>query len=141
MEEVSHYTRLFEPSTPERRAPSVVFLTGAEDSSVADALVPSLVSKGHRVAVVQLPGYGRDADQIRQVGAHGTVDTVKGELAHFINEPEVILVGHSIGGLVACILAEKGRPQVRGLVLLAPAFRIHRKNDRGMALVTRLCPF
>ena len=45
---------------------------------------------------------------------------------------DVVIVGHSMGGRVAADLAELRLPELRGLVLYAPAFGLNPKSVHGL---------
>lgn len=91
-------------------------------------LVPVLAD-GHRVHRVDLPGFGRsppDADGSVSAIAHA----VAAEIRH-IGHPMVV-VGNSMGAIVAMLVARRVPTLVRGLVLVSPAVprsRLQRWDD------------
>jgi pimeloyl-ACP methyl ester carboxylesterase len=81
-----------------------------------DKVVPLLEAQGHAVAAPDLPGHGQDRTPAAQITLESYVERVCGELdAH--PEPAV-LVGHSMGGAVNALAAERRPGQVRRLVFL-----------------------
>ena len=82
-------------------------------------LAPSL-TQSHRLICVGLPGFGgSDAGLCAPTRAdhHRFLDT----LFDALDLEDVVLVGHSFGGLLAWCHAAHAPARVRGLVLLAPA--------------------
>jgi pimeloyl-ACP methyl ester carboxylesterase len=79
-------------------------------------VVPLLEEAGHRVMVPDLPGHGEDATPIQELSMQGYVDRVVNAIDE---QPEpVILVGHSMGGIVASLAAEARPDRLRRLVYL-----------------------
>jgi pimeloyl-ACP methyl ester carboxylesterase len=80
-------------------------------------VVPLLERAGHRVLTPELPGHGRDRTPVREVSLAGYADAVGRALA---GEPEpVVLVGHSLAGMVITQAAANSPGRVRALVYLA----------------------
>jgi pimeloyl-ACP methyl ester carboxylesterase len=79
-------------------------------------VVPYLEEMGHRVAAIDLPGHGDDRTPVAQVTLQAYADRVCGAL-DALAEP-VILVGHSMGGLVITQAAEQRPERVKALVYL-----------------------
>lgn len=80
-------------------------------------VAPLLERLGHRVLTPDLPGHGRDATPVATVSLHGYADRVTAVL-RTATEP-VVLVGHSLGGMVITQAAEAMPERVRTLVYLA----------------------
>lgn len=97
--------------------------------------VRALQAAGHEAQALNLPGYG---------GAEGTVDWsgfVAAVLQAIDDQPSV-LVGHSMGGMVAQEVAHRAPEQVRGLVLACTSAAFG-KNDgawQAQFLAERLAP-
>jgi pimeloyl-ACP methyl ester carboxylesterase len=83
--------------------------------------MPLLARDGRRVVAPDLPGYGRSP----AAGRGFALDAVAGALADGLDEAGVRapydLVGHSMGGAIALLLAAHRPQAVRRLVLVAPA--------------------
>ena len=82
-------------------------------------LMRELASAGLRSAAIDLRGHGglpQGLDYVEQ-GAHAMAEDVV-EAARWLGNP-VVLVGHSVGGLVAMVAAQT--LTLRGLVLMAPS--------------------
>jgi pimeloyl-ACP methyl ester carboxylesterase len=77
-------------------------------------LIPRLELAGHKVIALDLPGLGRDKTPISEVSLAGWID-----YACDILEPEagnLILVGHSRGGIVISEIAERIPEKIKYLV-------------------------
>lgn len=71
-----------------------------------------------RVVAVDLPGFGRSAPPRQGYAVDGFAD-VLAELARRLGLPPVVVVGHSLGALVALRLAHRHPAQVSSVVLAA----------------------
>ncbi|HLU18179.1 MAG TPA: alpha/beta hydrolase [Edaphocola sp.] len=82
--------------------------------------IPEL-SKNFYVVAIDLPGNGLSSKSMSyQYGMHFFAEAI----ADFIVQmklKEIVLCGHSMGGQIALTLALRQMPQVKGLLLLAPA--------------------
>lgn len=78
----------------------------------------------HRVVAIDLPGFGGS----EKPDASYTLEAMTGRLVSLLDreiEGPVVVVGHSMGGLLAASLALSRPDRVRALVLIAPAgFRV-----------------
>jgi 3-oxoadipate enol-lactonase len=88
--------------------PRVVWLHGLGESSVSfEPVVAAMPGFSH--VLVDLPGYGRSPWPEAAVG----LDTLASALAEWL-EPDSAVIGHSMGGVLATLIAERAR--VRGIV-------------------------
>lgn len=91
-------------------APCIVWIHGLGESSVSfEPVVAALPEFAH--VLVDLPGYGRSPWPDDVVGLEDTASRFARWLA---NEPPSVLVGHSMGGVLATFVAE--RAPVRGVI-------------------------
>src|SRR5690349_21345267 len=99
--------------------PDLVFLHGAGGVTVEDPLLAAL-SRSHRVYAPLIPGYGdsEEAPEIRDM-LDFTLHTWDVLSALGLKDP--ILVGHSMGGMIAAEMAAVQPNDVSRLVLIAPA--------------------
>jgi pimeloyl-ACP methyl ester carboxylesterase len=97
----------------------LLFLHGAGGHMPADPLIAALASQ-YRVVAPLLPGYGQSAgeDDLRDM-LDVTLHTLDVLQALKLDEP--IVVGHSMGGMIAAEMAAIARTEVARLCLLAPA--------------------
>ena len=101
--------------------PVVVFIHGIASSSITWTNVIPLLEGGHRCIAIDLLGFGGSP---QPAGAQYTLTEHVGALARTIRalglrEP-FVLVGHSMGGLIAPRYAARHPRRVRGLVLVSP---------------------
>lgn len=80
-------------------------------------VVPRLRQRGHKVVVPDLPSHGRDRTPTASVSLESYVDCVR-QVLDSQGEP-VVLVGHSLGGLVISQAAEQRPYRIAKLVYLA----------------------
>ena len=106
-------------------APVVVGVHGLGGSHLNWAAVaPHLIGRCRLVAV-DLLGHGRTPTAGRSPDVGGHVDLVAGFAAEVSDRP-VILMGNSLGGLVAALTASVAPDRVAGLILLDPALPTER---------------
>lgn len=93
-------------------------------------MVPLLENAGHRVIAIDLPGHGEDPTPVSDV----TLDAYARRVVAAIDEldEQVILVGHSMGGIVVSQTAEYRPHRIRSLVYLT-AFLL--QNGQNMLVV------
>lgn len=83
---------------------------------VWDAVRTNLVNKGNKVIVVELPGHGADNTLTHTL----SIDAYRDKVIEAISKVEgkVILVGHSMGGMVVTSVAEKIPSRISKLVYI-----------------------
>lgn len=105
-----------------------------EHSGRHDDVARALVGHGFDVARLDLRGHGLSDGKRGDVPSFDAIlDDVQGlmrEAAHRLLPATVVLWGHSLGGLIVTSLAWRRRPDVAGVVALAPAFRPARRPPR-----------
>ena len=99
--------------------PDLVFLHGAGGVTAEDPLLAAL-SKSHRVYAPLIPGYGdsEEAPEIRDM-LDFTLHSWDVVAALGLKDP--ILVGHSMGGMIAAEMAAVQPNDVSRLALICPA--------------------
>lgn len=97
----------------------LLFLHGAGGHMPADPLIAALASQ-YRVVAPLLPGYGQSAgeDDLRDM-LDVTLHTL--DVLHALKLEQPVVVGHSMGGMIAAEMAAIARTEVTRLCLLAPA--------------------
>src|SRR4051812_1798748 len=99
--------------------PPILFVHGFFGLAIAfERMMECLSAKGHRCVAIDLRGHGDSAlsGDLGKVSIHDYADDVD-RVARLIGDP--VIVGHSMGGLVAQMVAERG--VAKGIVLLSPA--------------------
>jgi pimeloyl-ACP methyl ester carboxylesterase len=103
--------------TPGVNSNTYVLVHGAWQAPyVWDAVRADLISKGNKVIVVQLPGHGTDTTPTYTL----TLDVYRDKVIDAISQVtgKVILVGHSMGGMVITSVAEKMPSKISQLVYI-----------------------
>ncbi|MCL6594065.1 MAG: alpha/beta fold hydrolase [Alicyclobacillus sp.] len=85
---------------------------------VWERVTPLLTSRGHTVYARDLPGHGADPTPVGQVTLQDYTESVCDVLTSLAGQ-RVILVGHSMAGVVITQVAERMPEQVRCLVYVA----------------------
>lgn len=100
-----------------KNASTIVLVHGAwSDATAWQAVVPLLKAQGHEVIAVNLPGHGSDATSFTNISLQSYVDAVKNAIG---DRKNVVLVGHSMAGIVISEVAEEIPGQIKELVYLA----------------------
>ena len=100
--------------------PALVFLHFFGGSSNAWSEVMARSSARHRCIALDLRGFGASGPPDKPYLVQDHVNDVVATLAAF-QLGEWILVGHSMGGKIATLLAARRPPGLTGLILLAPS--------------------
>jgi len=96
---------------------TIVLVHGAwSDASSWDAVTPLLKAQGEEVINVNLAGHGKDTTSFGSITFQTYVDQVKAAIGTRTN---VVLVGHSFGGMVISQVAEEIPSQIKKLIFLA----------------------
>lgn len=106
----------------------IVIVHGAwYDSTSWYKVIPLLEARGHAVAAPDMPGYGRNARPIDQIG----FDTYVDEVVRAVNSirGRVMLVGHSLGGMFISQAAERVPDKIASLTYVA-AFMLRDGESR-----------
>ena len=101
-------------------APTVILEAGAGDGSWAWRKVQPELAKSTRVCAYDRAGYGFSDPITRPADADNAVDDLSKLLSKAGLGDQIILVGHSVGGLYAELFAARHPDQVAGLVLVDP---------------------
>ncbi|MEI2716610.1 MAG: alpha/beta hydrolase [Candidatus Nanopelagicales bacterium] len=103
-----------------RDGPLVVCVHGLGGSAISFDLIAALLAAECRIYAVDLIGHGRTP----VLGRSATVGANRRVVDHFmrevVGEPAVV-IGNSMGGLIALLQAAKRPDSVAGLVLIGPA--------------------
>jgi pimeloyl-ACP methyl ester carboxylesterase len=103
--------------TNNKNSTTIVLVHGAwADATAWQAVTPLLKAQGYEVIAVNLPGHGNDATSFANISLKSYVDVVKNAIG---DRKNVILVGHSMAGLVISQVAEEIPGQIKELVYLA----------------------
>ncbi|MBL0740712.1 alpha/beta hydrolase [Chryseolinea sp. Jin1] len=96
---------------------TIVLVHGAwADASAWHGVTPLLQAKGYSVIEVNLPGHGKDETSFAGISLQSYVDAVTTAIG---SKKNIILVGHSMAGLVISQTAEAIPGQIKELVYLS----------------------
>lgn len=134
-------TRGLDPPPPSThnafgRGPTIVLVHGLGSNASHWLPTARLLARHYRVSLVDLPGHGATAMPepfSLDRAALGLDLALRDESAE-----QVILVGHSVGGLVAAAVALESPHRVRGLVLVETALKPQVPADQRAALLAEL---
>lgn len=115
--------------------PAVVLVPGSCSTGAAWRPVIAALGEGLRTITTSLPGYGGTAE--RRSASDLSIERVAEAIEAVVERAQapVHLVGHSFGGLVAAIVALRGRVPLASLAVLeAPAVMMlrHRSEDQPL---------
>lgn len=97
---------------------TLVLVHGAFAGKYAwDLVVPKLAAAGKKVLTLDLPGHGEDHTPPQEVSFESYITTVVNVIE--AQEGKVVLVGHSMGGVVITAVAEKIPNKIEKLVYLS----------------------
>lgn len=99
-----------------------------------EPVVAALEVGGHQTRAVDLPGHGADPTPLAECTLAGYVDRVAQALED-LPDDSVILVGHSMGGMVVSAVAERCAERI-GWVVYVAAF-LPRDGDRMVDLMAQ----
>lgn len=102
---------------PASKTNTYVLVHGAWQAPyVWDAVRTDLEKKGNKVVVVELPGHGSDMTPTHTL----SIDAYSNKVIEEMNKVDgkVILVGHSMGGMVVTNVAEKAASKINKLVYI-----------------------
>ena len=103
--------------TNNKNSATIVLVHGAwSDATAWQAVIPLLKAQGHEVIAVNLPGHGSDVTSFANISLQSYVEAVKNAIG---DRKNVVLVGHSMAGLVISQVAEEIPGQIKELVYLA----------------------
>ena len=128
---LAHAGRVHYAERGERRPgrPSALLIHGAGASSAIWMMVLARVARGGHAIAIDLPGHGPSAAEGAALDGAGGLTLARyrdavGELAGTLCLGPSVLVGHSLGALVAIEAALAWPDKVRALVLCAAAPRL-----------------
>jgi pimeloyl-ACP methyl ester carboxylesterase len=115
--------KIIEPNALAASAVDFVFLHGAGPAAsmaLVQEIAKDLAQAGYRSVIFDAFGHGASTGALAEQSLTGRTDQARYVLKHLTQRP-VVLVGFSMGGHVAAMLATEPALQVAGLVLCAPA--------------------
>lgn len=98
-------------------------------------LVPvgeALAARGVHAVCPRLPGHGTTPEAMLWAGRREWLGAATTALEGLEGARRVAVIGLSMGGLLAMLLAARHRARVNGLVLMAPALRLKGRDARAL---------
>jgi len=115
-------------------ASTFVFVHGAfGDAHAWDSVKPVLEAAGHHVIAVNLPAHGGDSTPVSDISLQSYVRTTEQALSSVSGK--VVLVGHSLSGMVISQVAEDMPQKIERLVYVS-AF-VPKNGDSAIALLQK----
>ncbi|KAK7204883.1 Alpha/Beta hydrolase protein [Myxozyma melibiosi] len=127
-------TKIFYTTGGSPSNPAVVFIHGLGSSQNYFYSQFEALSSTHHVILLDTPGSGQSPTPAGPPSALLLVSEISALMDH-LNVPSAIVVGHSLGGLLASLLAVEFPNKVAGLVLLGP---VHPSDALAAAFETRV---
>lgn len=90
----------------------------------------ALAARGMHVTCPRLPGHGTTPEAMLFAGQVQWREAAAAALSSLGGARRVVIVGLSMGALLAMVLAARNRSRVHGLVLMAPALRLEGRDAR-----------
>jgi pimeloyl-ACP methyl ester carboxylesterase len=125
----------FDAGSPD--APAVVLIHGLQDEADTWRHVFAPLAEKHRVIALDLPGFGRSDKSGRKYTPQFFVDAVI-ELLDRLDIHYATLVGNSLGGMIAEIIALQHAARVSRLVLVDGTIAIVKRPATNHSLLTQL---
>ncbi len=92
----------------------------------------ALAARGAHVFCPRLPGHGTTPEAMLWAGLDEWLKAASEALESLSGARKVVVIGLSMGGLLAMVLAARHRARVKGLVLIAPALRLKAREARAL---------
>ena len=107
----------FQVSAQNVNKPTIILVHGAwSDAKAWNQVSPALEAAGFHVVAVNLPGHGKDTTPFPSITLKSYVDAVKEAIG---DQKNVILVGHSMSGVVISQVAEDMPGSIKKLIYLS----------------------
>ncbi|HEY1087439.1 MAG TPA: alpha/beta fold hydrolase, partial [Archangium sp.] len=92
----------------------------------------SLAARGFHVHCPRLPGHGTTPEAMLFAGMTEWLATASQSLDAMRGARRLVVVGLSMGALLAMVLASRFQARISGLVLIAPALRLRSRQARAL---------
>ncbi len=138
----SIYRQVWYPASEPLQASLLVVHGLGEHSGRYLNVVRHLVPRGYAVCAFDLPGHGRSSGTREHVESFADYTRTLAMLCRLVREEQpwlpLILIGHSMGGLVALLHLIEDQAPISGAVLSAPAITVGKQVSRITLIVGRL---
>lgn len=120
------------------KGPVIVFIHGWLDSHTTFTSISKLLSSRYRCILIDLPGFGQ-SDSIEKVTLNKISTTLEKALDK-IGINKYYLVGHSLGGAVTLVYADKYKDEVKKIVLISPFVTFKQFSKSVFYLIRNFIP-
>ena len=106
--------------------------------NTAENMYQSLEIKGYPTVFCSFRGRGKSGDSNSDYQYFRYIEDIEAIINYF--QKEVILIGHSVGGLFALKIASNRHPQVKGIIVIDPVLEYFHYTDKWAAKVSLILP-
>jgi pimeloyl-ACP methyl ester carboxylesterase len=120
------------------KGPTIVFIHGWLESHTTFTNISKLLSAKYRCILIDLPGFGQ-SDAIDKVTLN-KISTTLEKVLDKIGVSKYYLVGHSLGGAVTLVYADKHKEEVKKIVLISPFVTFRQFSKSVFYLIRNIIP-
>lgn len=120
------------------KGPAIVFIHGWLESHTTFSNIIKLLSDKYRCISIDLPGFG-ESDAIDNITLNKISKTLE-ILLDKIGVRKYYLVGHSLGGAVTLVYADKHKDEVKKIVLISPFVTFKQFSKSVFYLIRNVIP-
>lgn len=120
------------------KGPAIVFIHGWLESHTTFTKITELLSAKYRCISIDLPGFGQ-SDAIDKVTLN-KISTTLEKVLDKIGVNKYYLVGHSLGGAVTLVYADKHKEEVKKIVLISPFVTFKQFSKSVFYLIRNIIP-
>lgn len=104
----------------------VIFIHGILEGPNQFKIFANIVNKkGFSFSAILLDGHGKSGTDFANSNIDKWIESVDKEIQKYKNNYEnIILVGHSMGGLLSILLSEEYKEKVKGIMLISTPFKV-----------------
>ncbi|MFZ3301579.1 MAG: alpha/beta hydrolase [Microgenomates group bacterium] len=118
--------------------PAIVFIHGWSESRMAFKNILPILSRRYRCISIDLPGFG-ESDAIEKVTLNKVSKTVE-ILLKKIGIKKYNLIGHSLGGAVTLVYADKHQDEINRIVLISPFVTFRQFSKSVFYIIQNFAP-
>ncbi len=117
---------------------TIVFIHGWLESHTAFDNLASVLSSKYRCISIDIPGFGK-SDQINNVNLNKISKTIE-LLLNKLNVRKYNLVGHSLGGAIALVYADRNKDEISKIVLISPFITFKQLSKSVFYIIRNIIP-
>lgn len=124
--------------TDSGKGEAIVFIHGWLESHTAFSNIVKILSKKYRCISIDLPGFG-ESQAIEKVTLN-KISKVVEQVLKKVGVTKYYLVGHSLGGAITLIFADKHQENVKKVVLISPFVTFRQFSKSAFYLIRNFIP-